>query len=96
MFNHEARWDRKLPQAPAQEAGSAIAVKCLFDKCKVIPQSFFWRNRELSIQKINFFWKDKQGKETLDFFSVSTSNGTFEIVFSHEAMSWRLNKLLGP
>jgi hypothetical protein len=96
MFNHEARWDRNLPQDPAQRSGTVIAVQCLFDKNKLLPQAFFWKNREFPVQKINFFWRDKQGKDALDFFSVSTCGGTFEIVFSHKTMSWRLNKLLEP
>ncbi len=96
MFNHQARWDRNLPQADTKPSGADIIVQCLFDKSRLIPQSFSWRNRDFPIQKINFSWKDKQERDTLYFFSVSTAGGAYEIVFSQETLSWRLNKLLGP
>jgi hypothetical protein len=96
MFNHQARWDRNLPQTDTQPSGADIIVQCLFDKNRLIPQSFSWRNRDFLIKKINFSWKNKQGRDTLYFFSVSTSSGAYEIVFSQETLSWRLNKLIGP
>ena len=96
VFNHQARWDRNLPADPPETKGAALSVICRFDKSRLTPQSFFWKNSAYHIQKINFFWKDKQGKETLYFFSVKTEKGTFQIVFSHQSLSWRLHKLLGP
>jgi hypothetical protein len=96
MFDHEARWDRALPNDTSHAPGTFIPVICLIDKGKIIPKSFIWRNRSTSITKINFSWKDKKGREVLYFFSVTTPYGTFEIAFSRENLSWRLIRLIGP
>lgn len=96
MFNHQARWDRDLPQDKNKKLGSAIAVTCLIEKGRISPRSFHWKNRTFDIAKVNFCWKDKDGKDTLLFFSVETKGGIFEIAFSCEALSWHINKLLGP
>ena len=96
MFNYQACWDRDLPQQTPQKLGFPISVVTLFHNGRVTPKSFIWDNRTFWIQKVNFFWKDKHGKETLYFFSVRTEAGTYEIAFSHQSLSWHINKLLSP
>ncbi|MEK7849658.1 MAG: hypothetical protein AAB213_02390 [Candidatus Omnitrophota bacterium] len=96
MFNHQAHWDRDLPQDKNQKLGSAIAVTCLIEKGHIRPKSFYWKNSTFDINKVNFHWKDMDGKDTLLFFSVETKGGIYEIAFSCGTLSWHINKLLGP
>ncbi|PIY83813.1 MAG: hypothetical protein COY78_00810 [Candidatus Omnitrophica bacterium CG_4_10_14_0_8_um_filter_44_12] len=96
MFNHQARWDRDLPQNQNHKLGSTIAVNCLIEKGRISPRSFCWKNSTFDISKVNFHWKNKTGLDTLLFFSVETKGGTFEIAFSCGTLSWHINKLLGP
>jgi len=96
MFNHEARWDRKLPVSHTSELGAPISVNCQIQNGRILPKSFEWKGDILPIQKINFFWKDKQGSDVLHFFSVKTEKGAYQIVFSIPSLNWHLNKLLGP
>ena len=96
MFNHEARWDRKLPTENENRLGVPIEVTCIMKKGQILPQSFNWNNKIHQIKIINFFWKSREGKEELLFFSVKTQSGDYQIVFSCLNLNWHLNKLLGP
>ncbi len=96
MFNHQARWDRNLPQDNTQKLGVAIAVTCLVDKGRVIPKDFAWNNHTYNVETINFRWKNRQGRDTLLFFSVTTPEGVYEIAFSCQNLSWYVSKLIGP
>ncbi len=96
VFNYQARWDRNLPQDKNPKLGSSIAVICLVQNGRIIPKSFSWRNLTFNVKKVNFHWKDRQGRDTLLFFSIETDAGTYEIAFSRQSLSWHINKLLGP
>lgn len=96
MFNHQARWDRALPNDASSTPGTSISATCLINKGRIIPQSFAWQGQEIPVTRINFTWKDKLGRRALYFFSVATPHGTFQIAFSPESLSWRLIRLIGP
>jgi len=95
MFNHQARWDRELPQ-DAGRLGPVIRATCEIEKGGIRPLSFLWRGRSFVVQRINFRWRDKKGKEELWLFSVSTPCGTYEIAFSNQRLSWHLIRLISP
>ena len=95
MFNHQARWDRELPQ-DGHDLGPVIRATCEIEKGGIRPLSFHWRRRSFDIQRINFRWKNKRGREELWFFSVSTPDGTYEIAFSCQRLSWHLIRLISP
>lgn len=96
MFNHQARWDRKLPLEDASMLGARIAVFCLMENGRILPKAFTRNNKTCAIHTVNFSWKDRQGRFRLTFFSVKTEEGTYQIVFSESTLTWHLNKLLGP
>ncbi len=96
MFNHEARWDRKLPASNNPETGAPISVNCQMTEGRILPRSFEWKDQTFDIEKINFFWKDKKGKEELFFYSVNTQKGSYQILLTTPGFNWRLIKLIGP
>lgn len=96
VFNYQARWDRDLPQDKDQKLGAPIAVICLMQNGRILPKSILWKNRTLNVQKINFHWKGRQGRDTMVYFSVKTEIGTYEIALSQLNLSWHINKLLSP
>ncbi|MFA5038807.1 MAG: hypothetical protein WC732_03915 [Candidatus Omnitrophota bacterium] len=96
MFNQEARWDRDLPCEENGGYGPVISVTCLMERGKITPQSFFWKNRTFSIQKIHFTWAKKQGREDLVFYSVLTAAGTYELALRKNSFLWHLMRLSGP
>ncbi len=96
MFNHEARWDRKLPVENEYVSSNPIAVTCIIEKGKILPKSFSWNKKIYDIERINFFWMSQHGKEDLMFFSVKTKYGNYQIAFSKLKFSWNLDRLPGP
>jgi len=95
MFNHQARWDRELPQDD-NGLGPAISATCRIEKGGVRPLSFVWHHRSYDVRRVNFRWKDKRGKKELWFFSVATPGGTYELAFSSQHLSWHLIRLISP
>jgi len=96
MFNHQARWDRKLPFQKGDDYSTPIAVTCVMEKGRITPKSFLWKNTNFEIMKTNFSWKDCRGKKELFFFSVQTPCGHYQIVLCPDSSTWYLVKLLGP
>jgi len=97
MFNQQARWDRKLPQASgnnSQLLKEKISVLCLFAKGKVLPRYFFWKNHTFRIEKVLFYWQEQQGREIISYFSLKTNEGLYQISFSNITFSWRLDKII--
>ncbi|MGE5280208.1 MAG: hypothetical protein ACM3L6_05660 [Deltaproteobacteria bacterium] len=95
MFSHQARWDRQLPQ-DAAGPGTVISATCRIEAGAVHPLSFVWRQRSFDVQRVNFRWKDKRGREELWYFSVATPHGIYEIAYSSRCLCWYLIRLIGP
>ena len=98
MFNPQARWDRNLPQEDNQKEllDESIAVNCLFANGRVMPRYFIWRDRLYRVKKINFFWQERQGRVVLNYFSLGTNSGIYQISFSNDTLSWKMNKIISP
>ncbi|MDP3142555.1 MAG: hypothetical protein Q8N14_01225 [Candidatus Omnitrophota bacterium] len=94
MFNQQARWDRNLPQQDSNNLNEPIRVVAEFEKSKVLPRYFFWRKKLFRIKKVTYFWQERQGRELLNFFSVETPVGLYQISFNNQSFSWSLNKII--
>jgi hypothetical protein len=66
------------------------------DAGRVEPISFLWKEKTFPVQRVNFRWKDRQGREEVRLFSVATPSGTYEIAFFTERLTWRLLRLIAP
>lgn len=94
MFNKDARWDRDIPGQDHCYLNEPIRVVAEFERGKILPRSFSWHQKSYPIKKITYFWQERQGRELLNLFSVETPNGLYQISFSNQSLSWRLNKIL--
>jgi len=96
MFNPQARWDRNLPQENNTSGipNGSLAVSCLFVKGKATPRYFIWKNRLYKVKKVNFFWQEQKGREKISYFSLGTSQGTYQISFSYLNLSWKMDKFI--
>ena len=96
MFNPQARWDRVLPQGDdsPEILNESIKVNCLFERGKIIPRYFIWKNKLYKVKKLNFFWQHKQGRETISSFSLETNSGTYQLSLSNINLSWKLDKII--
>lgn len=93
MFNPQARWDRRLPSDP-DELNEKIWVSALFRGGKILPRYFIWKNRLHRVKEITYSWQERTGRNLLSIFSVSTPQGLYQISFSQEFLSWKLNKAI--
>jgi len=96
MFNPEARWDRDLPREATNPEllEENISVFCLFSKGRIMPRHFIWRKHIYQVEKVLFFWKEKQGRDTINYFSLSTAQGTYQVSFSSISFCWKLNRVI--
>jgi len=94
MFNQEARWDRSILKKDSNDLNEPIRVVAVFECGKILPRSFSWHQKPYPVTKITYFWQERQGRELLNLFCVETPNGLYQISFSNQSLSWRLNKIL--
>jgi len=94
MFNPKARWDRQLPQNGSDSLNEKVSVYAFFDKGKIIPQSFIWKNNLCEIKQITYFWQERQGRELISFFSVDTGCDIYQLSFNNATFGWRLDKII--
>ena len=88
MFSPDSRWDRHLPHQSYQE--DPLEVGVIFQKGKIIPKWFVWKDRRYAIKEITYQWQDHRGGETLHFFSVSDGINIYQIFLNNKHLSWRL------
>ncbi|MFC1753441.1 DUF6504 family protein [Thermoproteota archaeon] len=96
MFNSEARWDRNLPKEQTSEESlqEPIDMTCRFAKSKPIPRYFVWRGQAYRVKRVNFFWQQRQGRAVLSYFSLQTNQGTYQVCFSNQTLSWRIDRVI--
>ncbi|MBN3038498.1 MAG: hypothetical protein JW869_03675 [Candidatus Omnitrophica bacterium] len=105
MFNHNARparkgfssgarWDRpSLNNKTSVNAHQAIEVVARFAPGKIRPLYLKLNNHNYRIERVNYFWQDRQGREKLYCFNVTDGANVFQIYFSNQSLSWRLAKI---
>jgi hypothetical protein len=90
MFNPEARWDRHLP-ADDVLPGEAVDVVAVFKKNGIIPRGFTLRGQTYRIQRIEFAWKERKGREMFHLFSVTDEQQRVHtLCVSRESLVWRI------
>lgn len=72
------------------EIQEAINVWVLFEKNLIKPHLFFWRNRQIKIDKINLVHTSKNGQNLFYHFSVSSGGNFYKLKFDVKKMKWFL------
>lgn len=96
-FNPKARWDRHIPAdiEPAPELlNEKIDVIAWFKNARIYPRLFFWKDTKYKIRKINYYWQERCGNQTLSYFSVDTGGGLYQISFNNTTFGWRIDKII--
>jgi hypothetical protein len=94
-FNHRARWDRHIPQTKdyqPDELNERIQVLVWFKNGKILPRRFIWNNKKYKVREVTYNWQERQGRETINCFSVSTGADLYQISFNNITYGWRINK----
>lgn len=71
-----------------------IKVGAIFERGKISPAWFIWEGRKYTVKGINYFWKRKEGQNTIYFFSVTEGENNFELAFYIPHLTWKLEKIL--
>lgn len=96
-FSPKARWDRNIPETTRYDTETPnqnIQVLAFFKGGKIYPKAFIWRQRKYRIKEITYNWQEKRGEATINYFSVSTGEGLYQIYFNNIGFGWRLDKII--
>ncbi|MCL5105380.1 MAG: hypothetical protein M1133_14885 [Armatimonadetes bacterium] len=64
-----------------------------FDKRRVLPVWFRWRNRYYKVRAVNYSWRTNQGVEELRHYSVTNGTNLYELRFNTNTLEWTLGKV---
>lgn len=96
-FSPKARWDRHIPENTHYEPNllnERIQVLAFFKGGKIYPRMFIWNNKIYKVKTITYNWQERQGKETINYFSVNTGFDLYQISFNNTSLGWRLDKII--
>lgn len=72
------------------EIQEPINVWVFFKNNLIQPYSFFWRAREIKIEKINLIHTSKNGASVFYHFSISSGGNFYRLKFDTAKLSWTL------
>jgi hypothetical protein len=73
------------------ELSEPIEVVALFEKGKMKPMRFRWREKNFEIEQVHGSWENRVGKyKKIHFAVVDSASNLFEISYDERKMSWRL------
>jgi len=98
-FNPQARWERNIPEtenssADNLELNEKIEVFAWFKNAKILPKEFVWKNKNYAIDKINYFWQQRSGTETINYFSTQSGPNTYQLSFNNSNYCWYIDKII--
>lgn len=67
-----------------------IDVWVFFKKSLVQPYCFFWRDRQIKVDKINLIHTSKNGNNTFYHFSISSGGNFYRLKLDTNKMNWVL------
>lgn len=67
-----------------------INVWVLFSRNLIQPYSFFWRGRQIKVEKVNLIHTSKDGINTFYHFSVTAGGNFYRLKFDTNKLSWIL------
>ena len=72
------------------ELSESIDVWALFTQGKLQPSVFFWKGRQIKIDKINLVHTSKNGANIFHHFSVSSGGNFYKLRFDRDSLNWIL------
>lgn len=72
------------------ELSEPINVWVFFKGSSIQPLVFFWKGRQIKVEKINLVHTTKVGNGTAYHFSVSSGGNFYRLAFDLESLKWFL------
>ena len=76
-----------------EKLNEPIEALVQFNKNKVEPTYFRWRQKTYRVEKINLVHKERDGNDKIYYFSVSDNANYFRLAFFTRDLSWRIEEL---
>ncbi len=75
------------------EVSEPINVWVLFKGSLIEPWCFFWKNRQIKVDKINLVHTSKEGTNILYHFSISSGGNFYRLKFDTKGLKWFLEEI---
>ncbi|OGE37389.1 hypothetical protein A3F00_02850 [Candidatus Daviesbacteria bacterium RIFCSPHIGHO2_12_FULL_37_11] len=72
------------------ELTEPINVWVFFKGGTLQPHTFFWKQRQIKVEKINLVHTTKNGQNLIFHFSVSSGGNFYKLAFDLESLKWFL------
>jgi hypothetical protein len=73
------------------DTGEKVIVGAIFGSgARIRPAWFLFGGRKVKVEKTNYMWTERRGRDILHHFSVSSDGDIFHLVYSSEDLSWHL------
>ena len=71
----------------------SINVWVLFKGSSIQPWCFFWKSRQIKVEKINLVHTSKQGANIFYHFSISSEGNFYRLKFDTGKLNWSLEEV---
>ena len=75
-----------------EKVNEPVEVLVKFNRQKVLPTFFKWRQKTYKVEKINMVHKKRSGNDKIYYFSVSDNANWFRLAFFTGDLSWKLEE----
>jgi len=72
------------------EISEPVNVWVFFKGTKVEPWCFFWRSRQIKVDKVNLVHTSKEGNTVFYHFSISSGGNFYRLKFDVGKLTWIL------
>jgi hypothetical protein len=72
------------------EIAEPVNVWVFFKGSSIEPWCFFWKNRQIKIDKVNLVHTSKEGSNTFYYFSLSSKGNFYRLKFDTKNLKWFL------
>lgn len=72
------------------ELSEQVNVWVMFKGSLIEPLVFFWKGRQIKVEKINFIHTTKDGNSSIYHFSVSSAGNFYKLGFEPGTLKWFL------
>ena len=70
-----------------------VEVLVSFDKDKILPMFFKWRQQRYRVERVNLIHSQRNGEGKIYYFNVSDQTNYFKLSFSTQTLRWQLDEL---
>lgn len=70
-----------------------VDVFCFFTRRSPLPLKLIWRNKSHHVRNLNLTYEEKQGTDTIFYFSVSNDEASFKLSFNNQSLRWYLEEV---